>query len=101
MREAIKNHPATFAMLFALAMVLMTLAALSTEGMKADGPVLLGLVSAVGVIAGGIVGKQASTPPSPGTTVASVTTVPPVAALAQPVPAPVEPLAKSGIERDN
>ena len=60
MLNGMKDHPATYAMLIALALILIALVTLSSEGMKGDGPVLLGLVGAVGVICGGIVGKQSS-----------------------------------------
>jgi hypothetical protein len=70
--KTISQHATIVAMVVSMALVLTTIIILSMDGIKADGPILIGLVGAVSLLAGGIVGNKAPTQPlsaAPGGTV--------------------------------
>jgi hypothetical protein len=59
-----KEQATVLAMVFSLALVLTSIVVLSIDGIKADGPILIGLVGAVSLLAGGIVGNKSIHPPN-------------------------------------
>lgn len=64
-----KEHIPTFALVVSLAMVLAALVTLSLHGKAPDGPVVIGLVGAVGTVVGVIGGfsqNKAPSSPPPG-----------------------------------
>ncbi len=58
--DAMKDHINTYAMLIGLALLLVTILVLASEGSKADGPLLIGIAGSVSTIVGAIAGKQLS-----------------------------------------